>query len=119
VSEAGQDHEPADAATSGENRVPARRSYAGLPDAEVVDLAQRGHEDAAEHLLDRYRSLVWSRVESYFLRGVDRDDLLQVGMSGLWQAIVEYQPAETTSFPAFARGCIDRHILTAIQALPR
>lgn len=93
--------------------------YAGMPDADVVARAQRGYEDAAEHLLYRYRNLVRSKVKSYFLVGAEREDLLQVGMIGLWQAIVDYKPAKATSFPAFAKVCIHRHIITAIKAATR
>jgi RNA polymerase sporulation-specific sigma factor len=90
-----------------------------LPDFEVVQLAQHGRRDAAEHLLFKYRNLVRSKVKSYFLVGAEREDLLQVGMIGLWQAIVDYRHDKATSFPAFAKVCIHRHIITAIKAATR
>jgi RNA polymerase sporulation-specific sigma factor len=93
--------------------------YADTSDADVVARAQRGYQDAAEHLLYKYRNLVRSKVKSYFLVGAEREDLLQVGMIGLWQAIVDYKPAKATSFPAFAKVCIHRHIITAIKAATR
>src|SRR6476620_7389832 len=93
--------------------------YIGMPDAQVVSWAQRGYQDAAEHLLYKYRNLVRSKVKSYFLVGAERDDLLQVGMIGLWQAIVDYRHDKATSFPAFAKVCIHRHIITAIKAATR
>src|SRR6478735_1624237 len=93
--------------------------YMGMPDAQVVAWAQRGYQDAAEHLLYKYRNLVRSKVKSYFLVGAEREDLLQVGMIGLWQAIVDFKPAKATSFPAFAKVCIHRHIITAIKAATR
>jgi RNA polymerase sporulation-specific sigma factor len=94
--------------------------YAELPDADVVALAQHKHGgDAAEYLLYKYRNLVRSKVKSYFLVGAEREDLLQVGMIGLWQAIVDFKPAKATSFPAFAKVCIHRHIITAIKAATR
>lgn len=93
--------------------------YSNLADSAVVERAQRGYQDAAEHLLYKYRNLVRSKVKSYFLVGAEREDLLQVGMIGLWQAIVDYKPAKATSFPAFAKVCIHRHIITAIKAATR
>lgn len=93
--------------------------YVHMRDSEVVNWAQRGFEDASEHLLYKYRNLVRSKVKSYFLVGAEREDLLQVGMIGLWQAIVDYKPAKATSFPAFAKVCIHRHIITAIKAATR
>lgn len=96
-----------------------RSRYNRLPDFEVVMLAQRGRQDAAEHILYKYRNLVRSKVKSYFLVGAEREDLLQVGMVGLWQAIVDYRHDKATSFPAFAKVCIHRHIITAIKAATR
>jgi RNA polymerase sporulation-specific sigma factor len=97
----------------------ARSRYTNMPDQEVVARAQSGYQDAAEHLLYKYRNLVRSKVKSYFLVGAEREDLLQVGMIGLWQAIIDYKPAKATSFPAFAKVCIHRHIITAIKAATR
>src|SRR2546421_12265333 len=102
------------------NEVPTPHSRFGrLPDFEVVRLAQKGRQDAAEHILYKYRNLVRSKVKSYFLVGAEREDLLQVGMIGLWQAIVDYRQDKATSFPAFAKVCIHRHIITAIKAATR
>jgi RNA polymerase sporulation-specific sigma factor len=93
--------------------------YEYLHDTDVVRSAQSGAEDAAEHLLYKYRNLVRNKVRSYFLVGAEKEDLLQVGMIGLWQAIVDYRADKAISFPAFARICIQRHIITAIKTATR
>lgn len=93
--------------------------FEGLGDARVVALAQSGIEKAAECLLYKYRNLVRNKVRSYFLVGAEKEDLLQVGMIGLWQAIVDYRADKAISFPAFARICIQRHIITAIKTATR
>jgi len=89
--------------------------FAEMTDYEVVDRAQRGEEAAAEYLLYKYRNLVRTKVKSYFLVGAEKEDLLQVGMIGLWQAIVDFRSERAISFPAFAKVCITRHIITAIK----
>lgn len=93
--------------------------FENFTDSEVVDLAQAGTEKAAEYLLYKYRNLVRNKVRSYFLVGAEKEDLLQVGMIGLWQAIVDYRADKAISFPAFARICIQRHIITAIKTATR
>jgi len=93
--------------------------FEDLVDAEVVEVAQAGIEEASEYLLYKYRNLVRNKVRSYFLVGAEREDLLQVGMIGLWQAIVDYRADKAISFPAFARICIQRHIITAIKTATR
>jgi RNA polymerase sporulation-specific sigma factor len=93
--------------------------YAELSDREVVARAQRGETQASEYLLYKYRNLVKTKVKSYFLVGAEKDDLLQVGMIGLWQAVVDFRCDKAISFPAFAKVCIQRHIITAIKTATR
>lgn len=94
--------------------------FGNLSDAEIVEYAQSGIGDgAAEFLLYKYRNLVRNKVRSYFLVGAEKEDLLQVGMIGLWQAVVDYRADKAISFPAFARICIQRHIITAIKTATR
>ena len=93
--------------------------YAELPDREIVSRAQRGETQASEYLLYKYRNLVKTKVKSYFLVGAEKDDLLQVGMIGLWQAVIDFRCDKAISFPAFAKVCIQRHIITAIKTATR
>lgn len=93
--------------------------YAELSDREIVTRAQGGEAEAAEYLLYKYRNLVKTKVKSYFLVGAEKDDLLQVGMIGLWQAVVDFRCDKAISFPAFAKVCIQRHIITAIKTATR
>lgn len=93
--------------------------YADMSDREIVSRAQGGETEAAEFLLYKYRNLVKTKVKSYFLVGAEKDDLLQVGMIGLWQAVVDFRCDKAISFPAFAKVCIQRHIITAIKTATR
>lgn len=93
--------------------------FSDLTDREIVERAQRGDQSAAEFLLYKYRNLVRTKVKSYFLVGAEKEDLLQVGMIGLWQAIVDFRCDKAISFPAFAKVCIQRHIITAIKTATR
>lgn len=93
--------------------------YSEMADREVVVRAQRGDDQAFEFLLYKYRNLVKTKVKSYFLIGAEKDDLLQVGMIGLWQAVVDFRSDKAISFPAFAKVCIQRHIITAIKTATR
>lgn len=93
--------------------------YAEMSDREIVSRAQGGETEAAEFLLYKYRNLVKTKVKSYFLVGAEKDDLLQVGMIGLWQAVVDFRCDKAISFPAFAKVCIQRHIITAIKTATR
>lgn len=99
--------------------VPSFGPYLSVPDRDAVASAQSGDRRAAECLLYRYRNLVGTVVRSYFVPGAEREDLLQIGMIGLWQAIVDFSGDRSPSFPAFARMCIRRHLITAIKSASR
>ena len=102
-----------------DERYTIQSEYAGLGDQDVVRIAQSGDDLASEFLLYKYRSLVRTKVRSYFLMGAEKEDLLQIGMIGLWQAIVDYRPEKDISFLSFARICIERHVITAIKTATR
>lgn len=93
--------------------------YANLTDQEIVEIAQAGAQSAAEYLLYKYRGLVRTKVRSYFLLGAEKEDLLQIGMIGLWQAVLDYRADKDISFLSFARICIERHVITAIKTATR
>ena len=93
--------------------------YTGSSDLIVVADAQRGDKRAIEYLLYKYRNVVRSKIRRFFVRGADQEDLLQVGMIGLWQAIIDYSPQKNISFLSFAKICVERHIITAIKSSTR
>ena len=102
-----------------EERSLLQSHYVALSDQDIVRIAQAGDELASEYLLYKYRSLVRTKIRSYFLMGAEKEDLLQVGMIGLWQAIVDYRSEKEISFLSFARICIERHVITAIKTATR
>lgn len=90
-----------------------------LDDLCLVRRAQVGDREGERCLLERYKGLVRSTVQKYFLVGAERDDLLQVGMIGLWQAITDFREDRNNSFKSFAHICIKRQIITAVKAATR
>jgi RNA polymerase sporulation-specific sigma factor len=58
-------------------------------------------------------------VRAYFLMGAERDDLIQIGMIGLWEAITDFRADRDTSFAGFAKVCIQRQMISAIKAATR
>lgn len=98
--------------------VPSLRSghtFFDLPEAQILQRAQGGDRDAIEFLLRKYSRLARAKLKSYFLLGADREDLLQVGMVGLWEAIMDYRPSREVSFRCFAQMCIQRELISAIK----
>ena len=94
-------------------------NYERLPDKSVVRLAQAGDRRACEYLLYKYRGLIRTKIRPFYLVGGERDDLIQIGMIGLWQSILDYSSAKRISFLSFARICIERHVISAIKTATR
>jgi len=91
-----------------------------LSDEELVRRAQDYRDvEATEYLLYKYRNLVRAKVKSYFLVGAEREDLLQIGMIGLWEAVTDFKADRHTSFACFAKVCIQRQMISAIKAATR
>jgi len=94
--------------------------YEQVTDEELVRRTQQfGDRRACEYLLYKYRNLVRAKVKSYFLMGAERDDLIQIGMIGLWEAITDFRADRDTSFAGFAKVCIQRQMISAIKAATR
>lgn len=94
-------------------------TFEALPDEEVVRLARAGMDQATEVLLSRYRPLIENKARAYFVRGADKEDVIQEGMIGLFKAIRDYQKSDARRFRPFAEVCVTRQIITAVKAATR
>ncbi len=90
-----------------------------LADEKIVAIAKKGIKNsncaAIEHLLEKYKPLVKNRANRYFLPGAERDDLIQEGMLGLWEAICGYNKEKNVPFSVFAELCVTRNIIDAVK----
>lgn len=48
----------------------------------LLEAAQQGDESACEQVLTENNGLIWSVVRRYYGRGIDPDDLYQLGCVG-------------------------------------
>lgn len=64
--------------------------------------AQRGDKAAAEKILDENSGLIWSVVRRFYGRGVEPDDLYQLGCIGFLKAIEGYDISFGTQFSTYA-----------------
>lgn len=73
--------------------------------AETLDLleqARLGDEDACERMLTQNNGLIWSVVRRYYGRGVEPDDLYQLGCMGFLKAVRGFDRAYGTQFSTYA-----------------
>ncbi len=72
------------------------------PNAELLAAARAGDNDACARVLEENAGLIWSIVRRYYGRGVDGDDLYQLGCLGFLKAVRGFDPAYGTCFSTYA-----------------
>ena len=74
----------------------------GLRSPDLLTAAAAGDNDACERLLEENAGLIWSIVRRYYGRGVDSEDLYQLGCLGFVKAVRGFDPAFGTQFSTYA-----------------
>ena len=69
---------------------------------ELLKAAAQGDEQACEQMLRENSGLIWSIVRRYYGRGVEPDDLYQLGCLGFIKAIKGFDFAFGTQFSTYA-----------------
>ena len=70
--------------------------------AELLRSAQAGDNDACEQAVRENSGLIWSIARCYFGRGVEADDLYQLGCLGFLKAVRGFDFAYGTCFSTYA-----------------
>ena len=68
----------------------------------LLERAQQGDESACERVLTENTGLIWSVVKRYYGRGVDPDDLYQLGCLGFLKAVRGFDLTYGTQFSTYA-----------------
>lgn len=84
-------------------------------DEDLIKLAKTGDDIYLEILLERYKPLVLSLANRYFIRGQDRDDVIQEAMIALFKAIQAFDTDKQTSFAAFVKTTTQNHMIDSIR----
>ena len=74
----------------------------GLDAPALLEAARAGDNDACERLLIDNSGLIWSVARRYYGRGVDPEDLYQLGCLGFLKAIRGFDTAYGTQFSTYA-----------------
>ena len=70
--------------------------------AALFQAAQQGDRNACEQVLLENTGLIWSIVRRYYGRGVEPDDLYQLGCLGFLKAVQGFDPSFGTQFSTYA-----------------
>ena len=69
---------------------------------DLLQTARCGDREAAGRLIEENSGLIWSVARRYFGRGVDPEDLYQLGCVGFLKAIDGFDPSFGTRFSTYA-----------------
>ena len=69
---------------------------------ELIHLAQAGDKDAAEKLVTENTGLIWAVARRFLGRGVETDDLYQLGCMGFLKAVDGFDLSFGTQFSTYA-----------------
>ena len=73
-----------------------------LRKGDLLAAAQQGDRAAGEELLRENDKLIWSIVQRYANRGVETEDLFQLGCIGFLKAVEGFDPEYGTQFSTYA-----------------
>ena len=68
----------------------------------LLEAARQGDNDACARMMEENSGLIWSIVRRYYGRGVDPDDLYQLGCLGFLKAVRGFDPAFGCQFSTYA-----------------
>ena len=68
----------------------------------LLRMAQGGDKEAAGRRIEENSGLIWSIARRFFGRGVDPDDLYQLGCVGFLKAIDGFDESYGTRFSTYA-----------------
>lgn len=70
--------------------------------SDSIRQAQQGNREAMEQLVSENMGLIWSIAKRYFGRGIDADDLFQLGCVGFLKAVEGFDLQYGTEFSTYA-----------------
>ena len=94
-------------------------NYNNMSDEELLEAIKKDDTQALDFLICKYKDLVNSKVNKYFIIGAEKEDIIQEGLIGLYKAIKDYKQDKQNSFKSFANLCIERQLITAIKSSNR
>jgi RNA polymerase sigma-H factor len=86
---------------------------------EIIKLAQNGNQEAIEYLINQNMDIVFAKAKYFFIKGLDKDDVIQEGRVGLYKAIRDYKVNRRASFRGFSQLCVHRQLVSAIKKANR
>src|SRR6056297_3894693 len=86
---------------------------------EIIKQAKDGNKLAVEYLIGQNMDIVYAKAKYFFIKGLDKDDVIQEGRVGLYKAVRDYKIDRRASFRGFYQLCVHRQLVSAIKEANR
>lgn len=90
--------------------------YDKLTDKQLAAAAQQGDALAEGALVKRYADFAEGVSRSYYLVGGDTDDVRQIALIALMEAVRSFDPSRGAEFKTYASTCIRNRLLDAVRS---
>jgi len=87
-----------------------------IEDCVLAQFAREDNDEALVELISRYELFIKMRSSSAHFAGLEKEDLIQEGLIGLFSAIRSFSPQGGASFRTYAFLCIKRRMSSAIRS---
>ena len=84
-------------------------------DLKLVKEAKTLSEESLEKLFSLFRPLIKDMTAKYFLKGSDKEDVIQEAMIALFTAVRNFDFEKNDDFYGFAKKCIDLRLKSAVK----
>ncbi|MDE5990511.1 MAG: sigma-70 family RNA polymerase sigma factor, partial [Clostridia bacterium] len=85
-------------------------------DITLIKKFREGDRRAVEILMENYKGAVNKIARAFYIKGADRDDVVQEGMIALYNAIVTYDLDAKVAFSTYANECVKNRILDCLRS---
>ena len=97
-------------------RISSETEYSNMSDESLVHAFQSGNREVFSELVARYLNLVRIKARSFReIFSLEREDLYQEGLLGLFDAASSFTVDERASFETYAGHCIHNRIVSAVR----
>lgn len=88
-------------------------------DEQLLTEAEKDSSTTYETIIKRYRPTVEAVAMKYINSPLEKDDLVQEGMIGLYAAIKSYKSDKGAKFATYANRCINNSVQSALRKFTR
>lgn len=90
--------------------------YKQLSEEKLIALAKEENNYAAEILIERYIKMLYWICQNYYVKGADKDDVMQIALISFHKSIFYYKKSENSlSFRNFVVLCVRREIISFLK----